>query len=123
MVLKYLDTYALCEIARGNVRFAQYTTEEFIINDLTLAEFYGVILREHGEELAQHWLNKLKPYSQSVQPKLLTCAVTFKIQHAKKNLSFFDAVGYVCALENKALFVTGDKEFEKLKGVEFVKKE
>ena len=36
--------------------------------------------------------------------------------------NMFHAVGYIFALNNGFLFVTGDKEFEKFKGVEFKKK-
>ena len=37
-------------------------------------------------------------------------------------ISFFDAVGYVYSRENNYKFVTGDKEFEKLPNVQFMKK-
>ncbi len=41
---------------------------------------------------------------------------------SKKNaLSYADAIGYVCALENNLVFVTGDDAFKGLKGVKFLK--
>ena len=46
----------------------------------------------------------------------------FKVDNAKKNVSFFDAVGYIYSRENRLLFVTGDKEFKNLEGVEFITK-
>ncbi len=36
-------------------------------------------------------------------------------------MSYADAVGYYLAQKNKLKFLTGDKEFEELAGVEFVK--
>jgi predicted nucleic acid-binding protein len=44
----------------------------------------------------------------------------FRIENRKQNLSFFDCAGYVFAMENGMTFVTGDREFRNMKGVEFV---
>ena len=38
-----------------------------------------------------------------------------------RNISYADALGYFLALKNKLKFLTGDKEFEGLEGVEYVK--
>jgi len=47
-----------------------------------------------------------------------------KFRHAyrRQRISFFDAVGYIYSLEKGMAFVTGDKEFKDIKGVEFMKK-
>ncbi|MEK6895324.1 MAG: PIN domain-containing protein [Nanoarchaeota archaeon] len=119
---KCLDTYALIEIARGNLKFAKYFKFDFIIADLTLAEFYSVLLREESEEFADYWFKKLEHYSHSVGKEILIEAVKFRQENKKSGISFFDAVGYIFALKNKCWFVTGDKEFEGMKNVEFVKK-
>ena len=42
-------------------------------------------------------------------------------ENRKKNLSYADCLGYAFALENNRLFLTGDKEFKDMKGVEFVR--
>lgn len=47
--------------------------------------------------------------------------VGFRYEHRKSDISLFDAVGYVFALKKGHPFVTGDKEFEHLEGVEFKK--
>ena len=49
-------------------------------------------------------------------------AIKFKYEHRKKDISFFDAVGYIFSLKKGYYFVTGDKEFENLPSVEFKKK-
>ncbi|MEI6731552.1 MAG: PIN domain-containing protein [archaeon] len=121
-VNKYLDTYALVEIKKGNPKFAGYLNSNFVINDLTLAEFCAVLLREEGEEVAREWHDKLSSISMFVDKDILFEAIKFRYENRKKNLSFFDAVGYTFAISKGYLFVTGDKEFEGLKGVEFVKK-
>ena len=121
MVKKYLDTYALAEIAQGNPQFLTYLSQDFIISDLTLAEFYAVLLWEEGVAMADHWFKKLEPYSAPVVRSILIKAIRFRYEVRKQNVSFFDAVGYIFALEHHCLFVTGDKEFEGLRGVEFRK--
>ena len=123
MVLKKkcLDTYALAEIAQGNSHFTTYLNQEIIITEITLAEFYAVLLREEGENIAESWLKKLTPYTMPVKLNILIEAVKFRYQHRQQNISFFDAVGYIYSLNFGYLFVTGDKEFEHLKNVEFRK--
>ena len=119
---KCMDTYALVEIANKNIKFAEYSDKEFVITDLTLAEFYSVLLREEGEEVASYWYKKLNPYSLPVGKDILIEAVKFKHIHKKQDISFFDAVGYMYALKKGYPFVTGDKEFEHFPNVEFKKK-
>ncbi len=121
-VKKCFDTYVLMEVALGNKKFADYVHSDFIITDLTLAEFYAVLLREFGEQTADYWYNKFKHYSTTVIKSTLINAIKFRYKYRKRKISFFDAVGYVFSLENNFPFVTGDKEFENFKGVEFKKK-
>lgn len=121
-IKKCLDTYALVEIYLGNEKFAEYLNVDFIINDLTLAEFYGVLLKEYGLEEAELWLKKLERYSIQVDKETLIEAIKFRYEHKKQNISFFDSVGYIFSVKNGCYFVTGDKEFENLPNVEFKKK-
>jgi len=120
--LKYLDTYALVELSRGNPKFIKYSQEEFITSDVTLAEFYGVLLREFNERTADYWLNKIRPYSEEVYLEVMINAFKFRKQLKETKFSFFDAVGYVFSKERGAVFVTGDEDFKNIKDVEFVKK-
>ena len=117
-----LDTYALVEIALGNEKFTKYFDKQFVIPDLILAEFYGVELRVNNEATADYWYRKLSTYAVSLPKEALIQGVKFRFANKDKNLSFFDAVGYVFSKKNGLLFVTGDKEFEGLDGAEFVKR-
>ena len=122
VIEKCLDTYILIEIYLGNENFLDYLKKEFVITDLTLAEFIGVLLRDYGEETANYWFKKLESYSAPANKEILIEAVKFRHKHKKTDISFFDAVGYIFALKNGYRFVTGDKEFENLINVEFKKK-
>lgn len=117
-----MDTYALVEIAEANPKFAPYLNVEFVITELTLAEFYGVLLRDKNLETAEYWYKVFEPYGVPVEKALLIEAVRFRYQHRKSDISFFDAVGYIFATKHGYPFLTGDKEFENFAGVEFVKK-
>mgnify|MGYP001581411913 CR=1 FL=1 len=116
-----LDAYALIEIARGNSSFAEYINSNFVITDLTLAEFYAALLLEDGEKKADYWFNKLERYSLPIPKEIIIHAIKFRQEHKKKRISFFDAIGYIFAIKNACYFVTGDKEFEGLPNVEFKK--
>ena len=120
-VKKCLDTYALVEIARGNNRFLTYLDEDIVITEITLAEFYGVLLRDFNERTADYWYKKLFPYSTPVSMPILVSAIKFRFENRKESISFFDAVGYMFSLITGYVFVTGDHAFEKKKNVEYKK--
>ncbi len=121
-IVRCLDTYALMEIMNGNSKFAHYLNLNFVIADITLAEFYGVILREENEDAADLWFNKLQSFTQEVSLAILIKAVKFRYKNKDKNFSWVDAIGYIFSKENNYLFVTGDKEFENLDDVEYIRK-
>ncbi len=115
-----LDTYALVAIARGDNAFSRYITEDFMIPDTTLAEFYWVLLRDFDERTADEWIDKLAAYSQLVEKSVLLEAIRFRHLRKKQDISFFDSVGYVFARRHNCKFVTGDKEFKGMPNVDFV---
>ncbi len=121
-VEKCLDTYALIEIYLENKKFAKYLDANFVVTDLTLAEFFGVLLRKYGKEEAYFWFRKLEGYSAPANREILIEAIKFRHEHKRQNISFFDSVGYIFSMKKRVPFVTGDKEFEKFDNVEFVKK-
>ncbi len=117
-----LDTYALIEIRVGNPKFTWIINKEFIIPDLTMAEFYSVLYRNIDESTAEYWHKKFSFYCRVVSRDILIKAVKFRIDNKKEELSFFDCVGYMYALENNLKFVTGDGKFKDREGVLFIQK-
>lgn len=117
-----LDTYALVEINNGNPKFVSFLEEDAVITDITMAEFYADMYRKYDERTADYWHKKLSVFCKPVHREILIKAVKFRIENKKKNLSFFDCVGYVYSLENSLKFVTGDKEFKDKEGVIFIQK-
>ncbi len=119
---KCLDTYALVEIHNGNPVFASLMNEDVAIADITMAEFYAYLYKKYDAKTADYWHRKLSLFCRAVPREVLIKAVCFRVDSGKKNLSFFDCVGYLFSRENGMVFVTGDKEFKQLDGVEFIQK-
>lgn len=117
-----LDTYALVEIKKGNPKFAHIMNKAFVIPDPVIAEFYILLMKEDGEEEARFWYKKLSFYCRPVNADLFIKSLKFREANKKQNISIFDAVGYIFAMENNLKFLTGDKAFEHKEGVEFIKK-
>lgn len=116
-----LDTYALVEIHKGNPKFEKLQYESLMIPDLILAEFHGILYSRYNRKTADYWMRRLMSHAQNVPFPVLLAAMRFKVDQRKRNLSFFDCVGYLFARENKMRFVTGDKEFKDLPGVLFLR--
>lgn len=110
--MKCLDTYPLMEIATGNEKFASLLNEDVVITDITIAEFYYVILRKYDIATADFWYRKFEPYCAVVPREILIKAVKFRRENKEKDLSFFDCVGYAFSIENNYKFLTGGKEFK-----------
>ena len=96
--------------------------QDFVITDLTLAEFYSILYRQNEESAAVEWNHKLHAYCRAVSRQILITALKYRIDHKKENLSIFDCVGYIFALENNLNFVTGDRAFKNKEGVMFISK-
>lgn len=115
-----LDTYALVELHNGTPAFSSLLNDPFVITDMTLAEFYGLLYRRHGRTTADYWLRKFEPYTVRVETRTLIDAIRYRADFANEDLSFFDCVGYMHSLQHGLLFVTGDKAFKNKKGVRFI---
>jgi len=117
----FFDSYAIMEILRGNSNYAVYVNEPVILTMFNLVEIYWFALREYSEKDAEQIYEK---YSQSVielDDKVLKEAIKFRKKNKKRDLSYADCIGYIYAIKNNLVFLTGDKEFSGMNNVEFVK--
>jgi predicted nucleic acid-binding protein len=115
-----LDTYALVELRNSNPKFEHILSQDFIIPDVTMAEFYWVLLREENKSVAYAWYRKFRPFCIHTDLAVLITAMEFRSQNRKLNMSFFDCAGYKTAERHGAKFVTGDSAFKGMKNVEFI---
>ena len=105
----------------GNSNYAKYIQEETTFTIFNLAEIYWSALNSIGEGKADEIYEKYKDSVVDVDENTLKEAMKFRKEHKKKNLSYTDCIGYVYAKRNEMKFLTGDKEFEAMGNVEFVK--
>ena len=115
------DTYAIIENIRGNPRYHQYGNAKVIITEFILAELCFNLIRELGEEQSYSYVDKYAKFVISVNNELIKKAMKFRFEKLRKDISMADCMGYFLAKSLGIKFLTGDKEFEKMEDVEFVK--
>ena len=115
------DTYAIIEIIKGNEKFRDYLYKKIIINNFIFAELCYVLTRI-GYPNAEKYLDRYSRFIIHVDPNIIKKAMSFRFENRKKNMSMIDCISYLMAKELGLKFLTGDKEFAGLEGVEFVRK-
>ncbi|MBS3135225.1 PIN domain-containing protein [Candidatus Woesearchaeota archaeon] len=118
----FLDTYALYEIIEGNENYIEYTKNVAIVTTkINIMElFYGLLIK-YNEKVADNFYEKFLPYCTGIEDNVIKKAMTFRALNKKRNLSYVDCIGYIIAKQRNIKFLTGDKEFEYMENVEFVK--
>jgi uncharacterized protein len=118
----FFDTYALHEVIHENKNYSPYTKGITIITTkLNLMEIHYILLRSQGLEYANNAFDYFNNFCVEIPDEVIKEANEFRLSNRKKDLSYTDCVGYILAKRLNAKFLTGDKEFEKLDNVEFVK--
>ena len=118
----FFDTYALYEIIEGGENYKRYTKSIVIVTTkLNLMElFYGLLIR-YDEKIANNFYEKFLLYCTGIEDNTIKKAMIFRALNKKRNLSYVDCIGYILAKQRNVKFLTGDKEFENMDNVEFVK--
>jgi len=114
------DTYAILEIINGNENYKQYLNDEIIINNFIFAELCYKLIREN-QSGANYFVDKYKDFISHVDSSVIKEAMAFRVKHKTKKLSMTDCISYIMSVRMGIKFLTGDKEFEMFKNVEFVK--
>lgn len=122
VIIYFLDTYALIEIIKENKNYDKFKETINITSLMNLYELHYFISKEFGLGKADFIIDKLKGIAVDIKIEDLKKASNFRIENIKKKFSYIDCLGYAIALNRKVKFLTGDKEFENLENVEFVKK-
>jgi uncharacterized protein len=117
----FFDTYALVELFKGNEKYRPFADCKALCCYLNLYELFYNLLKEYGEEKANPFFNRVKGFCVELEYGWIKEACRFRQEHKRRDLSYADCLGYVIARNRKVMFLTGDKEFEDLPNVEFVK--
>ncbi len=115
------DTYAIIEVIEGNEKYEPYLDKQIIINDFIFAEICYTFIRKKYPN-AYVYLDKYKAFILEINPEMIENAMVFRYKNKDKELSMTDCISYIQAKELGIKFLIGDKEFENMENVEFVKK-
>ncbi len=114
-----ITTYAIIEIMKGNPAYARFRYAKIIITLFNLVELHYKLLRHFSKQLADQILHKYSDYV--IETETIKEANEFKLQHKQKRLSVPHAISYITAQKYGIKFITGDKQFKAMTGVEFVR--
>ncbi len=117
----FLDTYALIEIVKGHKNYQKFLDSELFTSIFNLYELYFSLLRDYNEKTARKFFEQFKSNVLQIKDEYIFEASKFKLQNKKQKLSYADCLGYAMTLAYNMKFLTGDKEFEGMENVEFVK--
>jgi len=118
----FFDTYAIIELIKGNPNYEFIKDNVIITSSMNIAELYYSLLLENNQEFADKIINSFNFELIDITSKIAIKSSLFRFQNKKLKLSYIDCLGYILALKNNLLFLTGDKGFESLDNVEYVKK-
>ena len=125
MARYYADTYALVEILKGNPAYKRYAEEELVTSEFNMLELAYALTRDYGEAKAVEILKVVRAFVTIVQPRdedyAKASRLRLELRRQGRNLSLIDALGYVLAKRLNIQFLTGDREFKDLDGVEYVR--
>ena len=113
------DAYAFFEIIEGNKDYFNYANMKSATTIFNMAELNYNLKKEMSKTQADKYTKKYASFVVGVEFEDIINASNLKTLNRK--LSIPDCVGYVVAKRIGAKFLTGDKEFEKMPNVEFVK--
>ena len=117
----FFDSYAILEIIAGNEEYERFKGDSVITNTLNLSEVFYSLLKEGSEKQAKEIIEQIDFEVIELSEEIAVESAMFRRRNKEKKLSYADCIGYVTALKNGMKFLTGDKEFENFKNVEFVK--
>ena len=118
----FFDTYALYEITHANQNYSPYMKNvKIITTKLNIMELHYIFLRLYGKEKAEQVFDRFSEFCIEIEDAVIKEANEFKFSNREKNLSYVDCISYCIARKFKVKFLTGDKEFKEMEGVEFVK--
>ena len=114
----FWDTFALVQRQRGADSYAAFADAPVFTHEMNIYEFIAAILRDFDESTARSEIRSLSPNLLDSTTEDLFSAARFR---AKTRVSYVDALGYTLARKNDMRFLTGDKAFKSVDGVEFVR--
>lgn len=117
----FFDAYALIELIRGNPSYSRFKEEIAVTSAPQVAEVLYYALRTGQTSEFKLALQKMRPEMLSAALSDWEEAASMKFSNKDKHMSLIDCLGYGLARRNYLKFLTGDRQFEGMANVEFVK--
>ncbi len=118
----YFDSYAIVAVLDDAEAYRRFNVAEGVTTTLNLMETqYALYKKGVKEAEIKRALDDLSPMCIGFSEGDCFEAVRFRYANRRKRLSYFDCLGYILSEKNEVPFLTGDKEFEGLENVEFVR--
>ena len=116
----FFDSYAIIELIKGNPNYVPYKESRIATTVLNVVEVHYALLRDKGAEVAYAYFKSLIKWVIPFE-HIIPDANILKYSLRKHRLSSPDCIGYMMAKSQRIKFLTGDKEFENMPNVQFVK--
>lgn len=114
----FFDAYALLRLREGAASHERFRLEPVITERGHLYEFTRELLKRVSAREARIALGALAP--NRIEPTDDDLVEAAKLHRDHARMSAQDALGYVLARREGLRFLTGDRAFRKMAGVEFV---
>jgi predicted nucleic acid-binding protein len=119
------DTYALIELLKGNPSHDRYSDADLVTTEFNMLELTYALLRDFGRHETANVIDFMRRKIEVIpaeDPDYLS-ASEFRLSANKtgKKLSLVDALGYSCSRKLGIKFLTGDREFNGMDNVEYIK--
>ena len=119
----FFDSYALIEVYEKNPNYEKYSRVNVVTSYFQVYEIYYILIKNgYDKEKVRAFFNFLQNLCVELDFDWIPKSVEFRREYKRRDLSYCDCLGYVIARELGIKFLTGDKEFEDLPNVRFVKK-
>jgi predicted nucleic acid-binding protein len=119
----FYDSYAVLAYLSDNPNYRSFFEEnDGILTKLNLMEIHCCTLEVHGVQAASQVVKAFAKYATEFGIADIEGAMRLRLKLKKKghDISYVDAMGYYLARKSNIKFLTGDKWFKGLEGVEFV---
>ena len=119
------DTYALIELLKGNPNYEAYSRSDVVTTEFNILELTYALFRDFGRDETTNVINatrvKVKVLLAGDSDYLNASEFRLSANRTGKKLSLVDALGYSYSRKLGIKFLTGDREFNGMENVEYVK--
>jgi len=124
MVSFFADSYAIIEILKGNEQYHPYTAAQLVTTEFNICEVAFAVCRDYPDRTrtVMDHVRKIVTLIPTTDEDYCSGAI-MRITTTRKGmkLSTIDCVGYAVSRRLDLPFLTGDREFEKIECVEFIR--